>query len=169
MSDRTAAISGDNTSDDASDITWMTYAELGQARGISAASAKRLAIRRRWRRHRGNDGTARVAVPVTERAPREPITRDNTGDDTGDAPSDITPVIRAFETALAELRAAKDGQLSILREQLEWADRKIAGLEADLKASQEAAWAERDALRQAEAARRGQGLWRRLKAAWRGE
>jgi hypothetical protein len=46
----------------------MTYAELGQLRGINTASAKRLASRRKWRRQPGNDGTARVAVPVDEAA-----------------------------------------------------------------------------------------------------
>ena len=44
----------------------MTYAELGQARGISAKSAERLAQRRRWPRQIGNDGMARVLVPFGE-------------------------------------------------------------------------------------------------------
>jgi hypothetical protein len=44
----------------------MTYAELGKARGISAKSAERLAQRRRWPRQIGNDGMARVLVPLGE-------------------------------------------------------------------------------------------------------
>src|SRR4051794_15390360 len=44
----------------------MTYAELGAARGISTASAERLAKRRRWARQMGNDGLARVMVPIGE-------------------------------------------------------------------------------------------------------
>ena len=52
------------------DVRWMPYAELGQARGISTASATRLAFRRKWRRQGGNDGIARVAVPTGEDQPR---------------------------------------------------------------------------------------------------
>jgi hypothetical protein len=48
------------------DVRWMTYAELGRVRGISTASATRLAFRRKWQRQAGNDGTARVAVPANE-------------------------------------------------------------------------------------------------------
>jgi hypothetical protein len=44
----------------------MTYAELGEARGISPKSAERLAQRRRWPRQVGNDGMARVLVPIGE-------------------------------------------------------------------------------------------------------
>jgi len=55
-------MSDDITRDDTGDITWMSYAELGRARGISAASVKRLAIRRHWRRHQGNE--ARRIGPV---------------------------------------------------------------------------------------------------------
>jgi hypothetical protein len=112
----------DITGDDTSDVTWMTYAELGEARGINAASAKRLAIRRHWRRHRGNDGTARVAVPVTEAVPRET----KPGDDTSDVTEDVTSdsdinALRgelAFETALSAVREAKDGQIAALTGQI---------------------------------------------------
>src|SRR4051812_37604649 len=44
-------------------VELLTYAELGQRRGISRGSAERLARRRRWARHVGNDGLTRVAVP----------------------------------------------------------------------------------------------------------
>jgi hypothetical protein len=94
------------------DVTWMTYAELGKARGIDPASTKRLAIRRHWRRQRGNDGTARVAVPVTEATPRE----SKTEDDTGDVPSDITSDVTPFH---AKALAALEDAVAVLREQLE--------------------------------------------------
>jgi hypothetical protein len=64
-------VTGEATGDVPGDVTWMSYRELGESRGISAASAKRLALRRHWRRQQGNDGTARVAVPVTEAAPHD--------------------------------------------------------------------------------------------------
>ncbi len=78
------------------DTRWMTYAELGQARGINAASARRLAYRRKWRRQAGNDGTARVAVPVDEAARR-------TGRVEQDADV-FDRLVSGLETALATLR-----------------------------------------------------------------
>ena len=42
----------------------LTYAELAEALGITPASAKRLAIRRGWPKQLGNDGKARVMVPL---------------------------------------------------------------------------------------------------------
>ena len=52
----------------------MTYAELAQARGISLASARRLARRHGWARQAGNDGVVRVTVPLPalQRAPEPP-------------------------------------------------------------------------------------------------
>ena len=76
-----------------------SYAELGKARGISAASAKRLAIRRHWRRRQGNDGTARVAVPGTEAVRREIDTSDVPEDNTGD----VTSSVAALQVAIATL------------------------------------------------------------------
>jgi len=49
----------------------MTYAELAQARGISLASARRLARRHQWGRQVGNDGVVRVLVPLPA-LPRAP-------------------------------------------------------------------------------------------------
>jgi hypothetical protein len=66
-------------SDDRGDIRWLTYAELGQARGISTASATRLAFRRKWRRQPGNDGIVRVAVPADEDQPRSDKPHDDMG------------------------------------------------------------------------------------------
>jgi hypothetical protein len=42
----------------------MTYAELAEARGISLASARRLARRHHWPRQIGNDGVVRILVPL---------------------------------------------------------------------------------------------------------
>ena len=42
----------------------MTYAEMATAMGIGIESAKNLARRKRWGRQRGNDGLARINVPV---------------------------------------------------------------------------------------------------------
>ena len=47
-----------------SDTKLMTYAELSEALGIGADSARNLVRRKRWHRKPGNDGLARVEVPV---------------------------------------------------------------------------------------------------------
>lgn len=71
----------------------LTYAELADALGINPASAKRLAIRRGWQKTPGNDGKARVAVPIerlmVERSDPRDNTGDNAGDDTQDSPGDV--------------------------------------------------------------------------------
>jgi hypothetical protein len=50
----------------------MSYSELAMARGITTRSATRLTFREGWRRVAGNDGRARVAVPMSAIVPREP-------------------------------------------------------------------------------------------------
>jgi hypothetical protein len=65
----------------------LTYAELGQVLGITVDSAKRLARRRGWRKQPGNDGRARVAVPVERLVPRD-IPTDDRRDDREDLPAD---------------------------------------------------------------------------------
>jgi hypothetical protein len=100
----TGANAGVNTG---ADTVWLTYAELGKARGTNAAAAKRLAMRRRWRRQAGNDGTTRVSVPVSEvrhwkgdaGAHTAVSAGVNTDDDTGADAS----VIKALESAVASL------------------------------------------------------------------
>lgn len=95
------------------DTKWMTYAELAEALGIGADSARNLVRRKRWPRQAGNDGLARVGVPVeyiTENAkpdaPSEPP---------ADAPSDggadggivITVLAHHISRLEAELEALK--------------------------------------------------------------
>src|SRR5689334_20256546 len=72
MNDRAHATNGrtvfttDPTTDAETDDTTVsvTYAELAAARGVSIAAARRLTLRHRWPKRPGNDGQARVTVPV---------------------------------------------------------------------------------------------------------
>jgi hypothetical protein len=50
--------------DSRADTRLMTYAELGEAIGRSEVAARAMAMRKRWKRVLGNDGRARVAVPI---------------------------------------------------------------------------------------------------------
>ncbi len=46
------------------DTKSLSYDELANLLGIERESARHLAFRRRWRRTKGNDGKARVDVPL---------------------------------------------------------------------------------------------------------
>jgi hypothetical protein len=65
----------DDPHDGSDAVELLTYAELSSRRGISRASAERLARRRKWKRVIGNDGVARVAVPpdAATLAPDDPL------------------------------------------------------------------------------------------------
>jgi hypothetical protein len=43
---------------------WFSYADLGRIRGIGRESAVKLVHREGWRRIKGNDGAARILVPL---------------------------------------------------------------------------------------------------------
>src|SRR5690349_23460292 len=45
-------------------IRWETYPDGARLLRMKAESFRRLAIRKGWRRTQGNDGLARVAIPV---------------------------------------------------------------------------------------------------------
>ena len=107
---------GNDYQDDVgNDVRWLSYGELGHARGISTASAIRLVFRRKWRRQDGNDGTVRVAVPIEEANPQTEVA-DSDADGIG---REIGHVVGLLETATA-----------MLRERGEEADQMFAALHA---------------------------------------
>ena len=123
-------MAGDEAGDDDGGTRSLSYAELGAARRISTASAKRLAIRRHWPKMLGNDGTARVLVPVAELVPAD----DAAGDDTPDAPllAEALAEVRTLREALAEeqvARAQAEGELRGVREALAEAQRRAEAAE----------------------------------------
>jgi hypothetical protein len=97
-----------------SDTRLLTYAELGEAIGRSEVAARAMAMRKRWKRVLGNDGRARVAVPVelVERLRAEADARaiaqpdddaDTQADTQPDGSSDARALIAVLETRIAEL------------------------------------------------------------------
>jgi hypothetical protein len=152
----------------------VTLAELAEFRRITKLSAARLVRRHRWRRQTDNQGRVRVLAPpdAIEARPDSPA----------DSPADIFAVIRPLEAAIDTLReqlgraeqgreaersradraeARADQQTALVQQYVT----KFAGVRADADQARTAA----DALRQADAARRGLGRLARLRAAWRGE
>ena len=69
------------------DVTWFDYDDLARVFGIERESARRLVIRKRWKRSKGNDGRARVAVP-TDALP--PVTPTDAGRNTVHGAGDVT-------------------------------------------------------------------------------
>jgi hypothetical protein len=149
-------------------IRWLSYSQIAELRGISRTSAERLVRRAKWRRQVDNQGVTKAAVPL---AYAEPI-RTSPPDRQAESQAESPPDRALFEVALAAIREAKDGeiaaltgQVDVLRQQLVRADARADGFQ--VKAEQALQMAEE--LRQADAARRGQGRWARLRAAWKGE
>jgi len=187
------------TADGGDSARWMTFAELGAARGISKASAIKLIRRHGWRRQRDNQGHVRALVPLTW-AERE---GDGEPDSPAGSPPDVSPdagvvagALAALKTAVMTLREQLDAanaraeraetradraeasitgerqRADVLRDRLDAAKAQVAAAEA--AAEQERAEAQvaqdaAEALQRADDARRARGLLSRLRAAWRGE
>jgi hypothetical protein len=101
-----------DTGDDreGADVRWVSYDELASIRGIDKTSAFRMAHRRRWPKRKGNDGTVRLAVPVSDLQARARVEQDVRSDDRVDVRSEKSTTI----SALQGLIAAKDAQIEAL-------------------------------------------------------
>lgn len=100
------------------DTKWLTYRELAEALGIAHDSARRLANRNKlWPRQIGNDGMARIGVPV-ERLPerKDVVVPAGVDQDAGTGDGEDAPL----DASAATLRiiAALDGHIETLRDQL---------------------------------------------------
>ena len=141
---------------------WMTKAELAAVRGISVESADRLIRRQGWRKVPGNDGRARVLVPLSELRTFEQPCADSPTDAPAPDPTDNTQAVRIAEAALATLREQIERER--VRADSAQADRdRLAARVAEAEASLAAVTARAEA---AEAARdRAEGRADRLTTA----
>ena len=117
-------MSGERSSDTSGDVSdegqWLTYTELAKHRGIDRGSAVRLAIRRQWRRQKGNAGReVRVLVPpdmlTSDKSVESPAASEVTSTDT-------TGVLAAYVATFTDA-------LTTLREQLAGAEARAAAAE----------------------------------------
>lgn len=122
---------------DSDAVRLMTYDEIADALGIARESARQLVIRKRWSRSKGNDGKARIAVPL-EALPSESTS--DTPYNAGEGAEAITPSDMAVEAPLST--GAATGDVTAVVTAL---TRHIERLEQDLVAVRERA-AERDVL-----------------------
>jgi hypothetical protein len=149
--------------------TWLTYADLAKALGITPEAARQKAIRGRWRRQRGNDGKALVLVDVeAEKATHSPRRRPD--EQLAGRPDDPR-TIAALESHIATLKGniakaeafteQQHGEVEATRKRL---DEMVAELVAMSKmmAGQSAA---ADSARAELAAYRSRSWWKRI-AGW---
>jgi len=126
---------------DTDGIRWVSYAELAELRGISKRSAARMAFRHGWARQKGNDGSARVAVPMADLEPKAAAT-DGTMDGEASGTIDgaipgagngISKAISVLEAAVTELRErAERDEAEIERERA-----RADAAEAELRTARE--------------------------------
>lgn len=98
----------------------MTYAEAARLLGIKVDSVMRRARNRKWHKELGNDGLARVAVPVSILPPDGPPA----------FPKDDPPALPKDDPALSSRIASLETEVRMLRESM-----------SDLKADRDA-WRE---------------------------
>ncbi len=128
-----------------SSVTWLSYDELAEALGIERESARRLVIRKRWRRSKGDDHKARVEVPNDELPARirSPVTGgqsvrnmgDVTASEAGTQASDDTG---GTNTVMASVSEQDRGDVTVTRvtailtRDIEVLTRHIERLEAEV-------------------------------------
>jgi hypothetical protein len=115
---------GNGIADDDADSRWMSYAELAEARRITAASAIRLVLRRGWRRQVDNQGIMRALVPLkwSEPAPGKDI----------DPGGHFGRAIAALEASVVTLSERAEAAERALQTERQRADRAEVARKAEL-------------------------------------
>jgi hypothetical protein len=124
--------------DESGEGKWLTYDEIASLRGIGRESAIKLVHRTKWRRQKGNDGSARILVPPNLLTPS---TRKRSPDNSSGHSPEFSRAIKAFEAGLAALR-----------EQLAVANSRAEKVESDA-----AEWWSRSRWQRVRAAWKGRG------------
>ena len=105
------------SADNSADSRWMSYAELAEARRITASSASRLVVRRGWRRQKDNHGIMRALVPPewSEPAPGRNF----------DPGAHVSQAISALEAAVAAMRGRAEAAERAAQTERERAERAV--------------------------------------------
>lgn len=167
----------------AEDVELLTYDEIAERFGITRESARQLVLRKHWTRRKGNDGRARIEIPVDALPPTTSPSVVSNG--ASESTSDLSEMTRALnrhiervEQTLAaavekaeDLAVERDAARAVAREierERDAAQEKeralaaqIESLRALMASEVRIAEMERDAARQAKADR---DQWRALAA-----
>jgi hypothetical protein len=115
-------VRADNGADAEPGSRWLTHRQLAEIRGISTASAIKLALRHGWRKQRDNRGLVRCLVPPEWTSPRSDMQANPSADERADVGADKSPEISLlrslYETALEATTARVDalrGQIEALK------------------------------------------------------
>lgn len=116
---------------DDTEMAWLTYEEAATRLGVKPDSVRRRAAARKWPRRRGNDGLARVGIPLS-------IIPDAIHDVTPDDPDDVgklrealataTATISGLEDRLKDTQAERDRLAGLLEKSLEARPAEIVGI-----------------------------------------
>lgn len=97
------------------DTKAMTYPELAEALGIGVESAKNLVRRKRWSRSTGNDGLARIIVPIEALSARKAASPHGAATNPPADPPMVSVAVEALsrhierlEAELATVKAERD-------------------------------------------------------------
>ena len=140
----------DSPGDTSRDPIWLTYQELAARLGMDPQSARRHAVRSRWREVAGDDGRARVAVPETVLAAADEV-----------AAAVVTPTVPAAEGPGTHFLS----QVEVLQAEVAEQRERAARAEGLAQARQEriaAVEAERDTARAELEAWQRLPWWRRM-------
>ncbi len=107
------------------DTKWMTYAELAEVLRIGGDSARNLVRRKRWPRQTGNDGLARVGVPVDYIT--ENVKPDVPAEPPIDAPADVATDGAIIVTVLANHINRLERELEALKQEREAERERLGG------------------------------------------
>jgi len=139
---------------DEDECQWLTYADLAAALDLKLASARRLAFRKGWRRTAGNDGLARVAVPMAElrrdKANSPSGAATDNGDDTRTGRTNAVAVADMMAALVADRRASEGRAAALVREVADLKE-QMAAREVELAGRTGELMGLREALRLAEA------------------
>jgi len=122
----------------AEDVELLTYDEIAERFGITRESARQLVLRKHWARRKGNDGRARIEVPLDalpSSAP-SPAPSESTGDDTSDA-QDVARVLNRHIERLEQTLAAAIEKAEDLAVERDTARAEARGMERERDAVKE--------------------------------
>lgn len=78
----------------AQDVELLTYDEIAERFGITRESARQLVLRKHWTRRKGNDGRARIEIPVDALPPT--ISSSVASNGSSETTSDLSEMTRAL-------------------------------------------------------------------------